>query len=118
MYVGAVSSSYNPHDVAAVAGLRIRAEREQTESSSQKTAPPAQHERVVHGEVLSRQKLQSTDIASTNDALANRQFNQQQSGLSYNSKQAVNTYITNQFRGDAIDQSKNEGTDSLINVYV
>ncbi|MDH5392520.1 MAG: hypothetical protein OEY11_04955 [Gammaproteobacteria bacterium] len=115
MYVSAANLSFNPYDVARDAGLRIRVNQQPAESASQKTPQP---ERLVQGEVLSRQKIQNSDISSTNDTLANRQFNQQQSGLSYNARQAVNTYIANQFSGEAADQKRDVASGSLVDVYV
>jgi len=114
MYVSAVSSFFNPYDVARVAGIRNRAE--QAESQSQQTAQQALPERIIQGEVVSRERLQNTKTSTTNDTLSNRQFNQQQSAYGFNARQAVNAYISNQVSGDAID--KNRDSDQLIDVYV
>lgn len=118
MYVSAVSSFFNPYDVARVAGVRSRAE--QTESRSQQPTQQLQSERIVQGEVISRERLQNTKSSSTNDALANRQSAQQQygqsSGFGFNARQAVNTYITNQARGENIDRTGSN--DQIIDEYV
>jgi len=114
MYVSAVSSFFNPYDVARVAGIRNRAE--QTESQSQQTAQQTQPERIIQGEVVSRERLQNTKTSTTNDALSNRQFNQQHSAYGFNARQAVNAYISNQVSGEQID--KNRDSDQLIDVYV
>ncbi|MCK4711157.1 MAG: hypothetical protein KAU21_21270 [Gammaproteobacteria bacterium] len=117
MYVtSAVSSLFNPYDIARVAGVKSRSE--QPDSRTQQASQQSQPEKVVQGEVLSRQRLQNENISSTNDALANRQFNQQQSGFGFNARQAVNTYIGNQLRGESLDQKKNNDSGSLIDVYV
>lgn len=114
MYVGAVSSFFNPYDIARVASVRPRPA--QAESQTQQATQQPQHERVIQGEVLSRERLQNNKLASTNDALANRQFNNQQSGFGFNASQAVNTYITNQARGENIDRQVS--SDQIIDVYV
>lgn len=118
MYVSAANSSINPYDIAREAGARIRVRQEQAESSANKGAPQAQQERVVQGEVISRQKIQTADISSTSDALTDRQLNAQQSGLGYNARQAVNTYITNQYRAETADRRQEDTEGSLVDIYV
>ncbi|MDH5425994.1 MAG: hypothetical protein OEY29_13455 [Gammaproteobacteria bacterium] len=114
MYVSAVSSFFNPYDVTRVAGVRPRSA--QAESQTQQTAEQSRPERVIQGEVLSRERLQNNKLSSTNDALAKRQFNHQQSGFGFNASQAINTYIANQARGENIDSQL--GSDQIIDVYV
>ena len=114
MYVSAVSSFFNPYDIARVAGVSRRTE--QAESRPQQATQQFQQERVIQGEVVSRERLQNNRASSTNDALANRQFSGQQSGFGFNANQAVNTYIANQARGEAIDRQGD--SDQLIDVYV
>lgn len=118
MYVSAVSSFFNPYDVARVVGVRARPE--QTETRDKQTLQQPQPERVIQGEVLSRERLQNSKLSSTNDALSNRQFNgnQQQTGFGFNSNQAINTYLSNQTRGEQIDRNSSDGSDQLIDVYV
>ena len=116
MFVSAANSFFNPYDVARVTGVQTRAE--QTSSQSKQALQQPQQEKVVQGEVLSRQRLQNENIASTNDALANKQFNRPQSDLGFNARQAVNTYIGNQIKGESLDQKKNSDSGSLIDVYV
>ena len=122
MYVtSAVSSLFNPYDVARTAG--VKANTDQTESQSsrlqeQSSANTRQQERVIQGEVISRQPIQNNRLSNTNDALSGRQFSQQQAGFGFNSQQAVNTYIGNQIRGEQIDRQGVDTTDSLIDVYV
>lgn len=118
MYVTAVSSSFNPYDIARVAGINSRANQADNKTQSQTQSSLQSPERVVQGEVLSRQPLNNTNVANTNDALANRQSSRQQSGFGFNARQAVNTYIGNQAQGERIDQQKSVGNDSLIDVYV
>lgn len=118
MYVSAVSSYFNPYDVAQVVGVRARPE--QAETREKQTLQQPQPERVIQGEVLSRERLQNNKLSSTNDALSNRQFNsnQQQTGFGFNSNQAINTYLSNQTRGEQIDRESSAGSDQLIDVYV
>lgn len=115
MYVSAVSSFYNPYDVARVVGVRARPE--QTDSQPKPELQQSQ-ERVIQGEVVSRERLQNNKLSSTNDALGNRQFSQQQSDYGFNSGQAINTYIANQNKGEQLDRQASNETEQLIDVYV
>jgi len=113
MIVSAVSP-FSPFDFARIGVSRPR--NEQLESQSQTaTASP---ERVVQGEVVSRQRIQNENTSSTRDTLANRQFNQDQSGFGFNARQAVNTYIGNQLQGERIDRQGNTEVESLIDIFV
>lgn len=120
MYVNAVSSFFNPYDVARVVGVRARPE--QTETNARQATQQAQPERVIQGEVLSRERLQNNKLSSTNDALSNRQYNsnqnQQQSGFGFNSNQAINTYLSNQASGERTDRQSQADNEQLIDVYV
>lgn len=118
MYVTAVSPFLNPYNIAQFAGVSPRATQTENKPQSQTQSSLPSQERVVQGEVLSRQPLNNTNVANTNDALANRQSSQQQSGFGFNARQAVNTYIGNQSQGERIDQQKSVVNDSLIDVYV
>lgn len=121
MYVSAVSSFFNPYDVARVAGVQARNEqttRNEQANSRNPSQVASSQERVVQGEVISRQRIQNQNTSSTNDTLSNRQFNRDQSGFGFNSRQAINTYIGNQLQGDRIDQRNTLESTSLIDVYV
>ncbi|MDH5517284.1 MAG: hypothetical protein OEY36_05625 [Gammaproteobacteria bacterium] len=118
MYVSAANSSINPYDIAREAGLRIRVKREQAESSANKATIQPQQERVVQGEVLSRQRIQTEDVSSTRDTLAHRRSDSQQSGLGYNARQAVNTYINNQYRAESAERQQDIDAGSLVDIYV
>lgn len=118
MYVSAVSSFFNPYDVARVSGLRSNTEQTQSGTTQQQSAQTPQSERVIQGEVISRQPLQNPRFSNTNDTLGNRQFNQQQNAYGFNSRQAVNTYLGNQLRGEQIDHRAGVEVESLVDVYV
>jgi len=118
MIVTAVNPFLNPYNIAGVTGLTPGSSQSGNRTSSQAQAPLQSQERVVQGEVLSRQPLNNTNVSNTNDALANRQSSQQQSDFGFNARQAVNTYIGNQLQGERIDQQNSVGNDSLIDVYV
>lgn len=117
MYVSAVSSSFfNPYDVASLSGAqRSRNDQAQT-ASNQQTA--ASQERVIQGEVISRQRIQQEAIYTTQDSLSSRQFNRDQTGYGFNARQAVNSYIGNQVQGERIDRQRGTNDQSLIDVYV
>jgi len=118
MYVTAVNPFLNPYDIAGITGVTPRAGQSDNRTSSQTQAPLQSQERVVQGEVLSRQPLNNASVRNTNDALSNRQSSQQSEGFGFNARQAVNTYIGNQLQGERIDQENAAGSDSLIDVYV
>lgn len=116
MYVTAVNPFLNPYDIARVSVARPRNEQAESRNPAAPAAPS--QERVIQGEVLSRQPVQNENISSTRDNLNNRQFNSDQSGFGFNARQAVNTYIGNQLQGDRIDQQNSPDEDALIDVYV
>ncbi len=113
MIVSAVSP-FSPFDIGRVGASRPR--NEQLESQNQ--AATASQERVVRGEVVSRQPIQNENTSSTRDTLSNRRFNQDQSGFGFNARQAVNTYIGNQLQGERIDRQGSADETSLIDIFV
>ena len=113
MIVSAVSP-FSPFDIAGVGLPRSR----NAQLESQNQAAAASPERVVQGEVVSRQPIQNDNTSSTRDTLSNRRFNQDQSGFGFNARQAVNTYIGNQLQGERIDQQGGADESSLIDIFV